>query len=214
VGIDDRATDSLDINLGEQGLPGHPPSGFHAGLLINNDISYKDYHRIPPNKKFSVQYQLNVSPKDPNRNNKPFYITWDYPLSQYIDSAKFTDRINGNYASFTFDEKKSSPLIETALSYFYINVWYNVSSVDVSEQYDKDNDESISFSQLLDAIKIRTTSNIHVSLYSSLTSKLWSGNLNEGENEIKTQNLPIGIYFLTLQKPNGILTNHKIVIIR
>ncbi|MBS1536740.1 MAG: hypothetical protein JST20_03200 [Bacteroidetes bacterium] len=214
LGIDTRATDSIDLNLGEQALPGHPPSGFHAGMLVYNELSYKDYRRIPPLKKFKIQYELNVSPKDPNRQDKPFFITWEYPLSKYIDSAQLTDRIDGSIVSFWLDSKGFSPLITTPLSTYFVNVWYNVGSVDVQEFNNELITDNIKYRPESDVIAIESVKNSKISLYSSIASLLWHGEMGDSNSEINVQNLPLGMYFLAITKPNGMTTSHKVMLIR
>jgi len=215
VGIDGRATDSMDYEIGEQAFPQHPPSGFHAGLLINDELSYKDYRRIPPQKLFKIQYELNVSAKDPNRQDQPFYLTWEYPLSKYIDSARFTDRLDGSIVSFPIDSKQASPLIYTPLTTYYINVWYNVGSVNVNELNNDLLADKVMYNAQSDVISIQSVKkNSTISLYSSVASLIRKENFNESNNEINVHNLSNGIYFLAITKPNGITSSHKIMIIR
>ena len=47
AGVDDQVTDSLDLKLGEQFLPGHPPAPnpIHAALLVENLLSYKKFQK-------------------------------------------------------------------------------------------------------------------------------------------------------------------------
>ena len=74
AGVDERATDSLDLKLGEQFLPGHPPapSPIHAALLVENLLSYRNYRRIPETNKFSLEYTINVN--DYSERKSPFFF--------------------------------------------------------------------------------------------------------------------------------------------
>lgn len=216
VGIDNRATDSVDYDLGEKDFPQHPPSGFHAGLLVTDGIStgvsYKDYRRIPPQKKFMKEYELDVTPPE-FRANDPFYISWDYPLDGYIDSAHFSDRLDGSIVFFRFDDKKSCQPITTPLKKFYIRVWYNVESSNVVQNENLYTDK-IEYYKTSETISVFTETKSHLTLYSSLASTLWAGEVTDSEYEINVQNIASGIYFLTIQKPDGRTTNHKVMIVR
>ncbi len=217
VGIDSRATDSVDYNLGEKDFPQHPPSGFHAGLVViaegGTGVSYKDYRRIPPVKKFMKEYELDVTAPE-FRANDPFYISWEYPLDKYIDSAHFSDRLDGSIVFFHFDEKKSCSPITTPLKKFYIRVWYNVESSTNADELNNLNEDIVVYNSRSETIRIISTSQSKSSLSSSIGTTLYSRVLNEGEGEIDVQNLASGLYFVTIQKPDGETANHKIMIVR
>ncbi|MBI3259722.1 MAG: T9SS type A sorting domain-containing protein [Ignavibacteriae bacterium] len=217
VGIDDRATDSIDYNLGEVDLPQHPPSGFHAGLVISDGfgtgISYKDYRRIPPTKKFMIKYQFDVIPQE-LRGYDPFYISWEYPLAKYIDSARFADDLGGVIASFPFDEKRSGPSINTALKKFYISVWYNIESVVNNINNEIADIDNVYYERESDLINVRTIANSKITIYSPTGSTIWSGISNENNDNIDVQNLASGAYYLMVQKPTGMNANYKIMIVR
>lgn len=218
VGIDERATDSLDFSLGEFDFPQHPPEGFDAALIINDGfgtgLSYKDYKRIPQGRKFMVQYEFNVQIPE-KRNNNPFIISWNYPLPRYIDSAKFTDRLDGSLVSFLFDKKQSSGKITSLLTKYYVNVWYDLDQVAtyLAETAAKEK-EMVNYSQPNEIVNVRTSPNSTINVYSSVASMHWTGKSNYGVENIDVSTFTSGVYYLTVQKPNGEISNHKIMIAR
>ncbi len=218
VGIDERATDSLDFSLGEFDFPQHPPDGFDAALIINDGfgtgLSYKDYKRIRPERKFMVQYEFNVQIPE-KRNNNPFLITWSYPLPRYIDSAKFTDRLDGSLVSFLFDKKQSSGKITSLLTKYYVNVWYDLDQMAtyLAENESKEK-EKVIYTQPNETVTVHTQPNSTINLYSSLAASLWSRKTSDGAENIDVSKYSSGVYYLIVQNTNGEVSNHKIMITR
>ena len=78
-GLDETATDGVDLALGEASLPGFPPSGYAAVWLFPDftTISYRDYRNAPA---FPYSGQVSYLIKLQNDlTSNPMTITWDLP---------------------------------------------------------------------------------------------------------------------------------------
>jgi len=131
-GIDSTATDGIDPTLGEFPLPGHPPSGFHAGWeIVSNgigDLSYTDIRPYPDStvEHFYRDYSLNISPRFAGRGDLLIF-RWDYPLPKGIDSVVVMDRLQGALVRFQFGPSRMDTLrgSNAELERFLVRVYYS-----------------------------------------------------------------------------------------
>ncbi len=131
-GIDSSATDGIDPALGEYPLPGHPPSGFHAGWEIESngigDLSYTDIRPYPDStvEHFYRDYSLNISPRFAGRGDLLIF-RWDYPLPKGIDSVVVMDRLQGALVHFQFGSSRTDTLRGSVaeLERFLVRVYYS-----------------------------------------------------------------------------------------
>ncbi|MBK9248394.1 MAG: hypothetical protein IPM69_09855 [Ignavibacteria bacterium] len=218
LGVDDRATDSLDSNLGEQFLPPfHPPapSAIHAVVLVENQFCNKSYRRILNQNKFSLEYTIKVNHY--SERNAPFFFTWEYPFPEYIDSAKIMDGLGGVLYSFPLDSTKKSILITNeGLVKYNLVLWYNLPPVSVyeNEQEPKNENISIEYNKESGELIVSSKEKCLIQIYNSLANKLWAGDLNVGYESIKITSFASGVYFVIITDPIGTITTKRFMISR
>lgn len=214
AGVNDEATDSLDLKLGEQFIPGHPPapSSIHAAFLVENLLSYKNFRRIPDTNKFSLEYTINVN--DYSERKAPFYFKWEYPLPQYIDSARIMDRLGGTIYSFSLDNTRKSIMIDNeGLRNYNLVVWYSLPTVNVKEEQ-KQESIQVQYGYQNESIDVYSTSRFSICLYDALSNLIWKEGELSLHEEINTRYLSNGVYYLVCTFENGSIQSKKIILAR
>lgn len=214
AGVNDLATDSLDQNLGEQFIPGHPPapSAIHAAMLVENLLSYKNFRRIPDTNKFSLEYTINVN--DYSERKVPFIFKWEYPLPRYIDSARIMDRLGGTIYSFPLDEsRKSISITNEGLRNYNLIVWYSLPSVNVEEDMNAKTDGIQCFYDS-EKILIHSPSPTCVSVYDALSNIVWKASGFSTSEVISTPSFSNGMYYCVCTFENGTIQSKKIILAR
>jgi len=138
-GIRSDATDTVDLDLGENyDLPGPPPGGLHGYFRIFNPIreettsSYLDYRGIPAIHGEPVVFTLHT-----------FYIVeylkfkWQPFEREYVDSA-FIEDIYGAGIKFDMIEQSEGRVDNPSITKYNISIWFsdkiaNVDDVNVNE---------------------------------------------------------------------------------
>lgn len=214
AGIDERATDSLDLKLGEQFLPGHPPapSPIHAALLVENLLSYRNYRRIPETNKFSLEYTINVN--DYSERKSPFFFKWEYPFPQYVDSARIMDRLGGTIYSFALDDTRKSIMITNeGLRNYNLVIWYSLPPVKVEEEFDKHEDD-ITLRYNEESISIHSNVPVYMSIFDAMSNVIWKNDKPLTVEHLNTSSLANGVYFVLCRQLDGNIQSKKIHIAR
>lgn len=214
AGVDDRATDSLDLKLGEQFLPGHPPapSPIHAALLVENLLSYKNFRRIPNTNKFSLEYTINVN--DYSERKSPFFFKWEYPFPKYVDSAKIMDRLGGTIYSFALDDTRKSIMITNeGLRNYNLVIWYSLLPVNVEEE-SENREENTRVRYSNESIHLHSTIPVRTSVFDAMSQLVKSNTNLMTEDIIDTSALANGVYFMVCMQNDGTIQSKKIIIAR
>lgn len=134
-GIDSRASDGMDSEMGEFMLPGHPPSQLHALFRLPLDegfsvldLSYRDIRAIPDEDFFYREYLLDVMV-----NADTLFMSWSLPLDEGIDSAHIVDYFTGDIFSVDMSTTADTMVANEFLDKFLIKVWYNKNASDVDD---------------------------------------------------------------------------------
>jgi hypothetical protein len=217
-GIDETATESIDVHLGESDLPPYPPSGaFDARFLLpeNNFIgtlsSYNDF-RFASGYPFSdtIEYRLRYQGTE---GATAMFVGWSLPpevtglLQDLVGGVLVNVAISGTgvYEITNF----------TVINQLKIFVYYN--NILTSMEDDEINSESYSLSQnypnpfngntLIKFSLVEDASQVKLTVYNSLGKKqteLVNRSLASGSYEFNwnAENASSGIYFYELRTEN------------
>lgn len=132
-GIHEDATDNYDGELGEDDLPGHPPSNLHAFMRFYDENqqsvlnSYTDYRAIRNQDTFHIRYTVSVR----FESNDTLIIKWKN--LDYISKAIFIDKFNGLQYEIDMLEESFVEIGNSAFDEFYIDIYYDKNFTDVQE---------------------------------------------------------------------------------
>ncbi|HPO63170.1 MAG TPA: T9SS type A sorting domain-containing protein [Candidatus Kapabacteria bacterium] len=202
-GIDDNATEGVDLELGEDyDLPGHPPGeDLHAYFYIYDSTntettkSYIDMRPLKDSAHFYVRYFFDVK-------QIQFQIrTFEWgELGDIVDSAYFKDAITGGLVIVDMKANTSCVVDNEYINRFNLHIWFkNPHYVSVDEN--KETQKQIVYpNPFYDFITVNNNSNYNnIMVYNELGEELISNSLSIGENKLYFGNLPKGLYFVKLE---------------
>jgi hypothetical protein len=218
AGVDSRATDSVDLVLGEQETPGHP--GFFigivsAGIKINNSpfFSYKSYRRLPLLDTFMLEYVINVNSFE--FRGIPFFFKWSYPLPRGIDSAVIEDPFGGDLYSISIDKKlKSIPITNEGLNNYSLKIWYSKVPLDVFEKEEVESVIKISANWRDEYMIIEAPLWHQLEVINLVGITVWRCNESSNKTVLNTSIIPNGLYFIKATSTDGSILTKKIILAR
>ncbi len=206
-GLDDKATDGVDLELGEDyDLPGHPPGDdLHAYFNIYDSItnettkSYIDMRPLKDSAHFYVRYFFDV--KQIQFQVRTF--EWG-ELGDIVDSAYFKDALTGGLVIVDMKANTSCVVDNEYINRYNLHIWFrNPNYVSVDEN--KEIKSPIIYpNPFYDYITVNNNINYdNIKVYNELGEELISNSLSIGENKLYFGNLPKGLYFVKLETANS-----------
>ena len=206
-GIDERASDGVDEELGEDyDLPGFPPGDeLHAFFFIHDaakDETTKSYIDLRPLKDSAYFYVCYTF--ETNRIQfQERTFEWDI-LGSLVDSAYLSDGLTGDLFKEDMKSKHSFVLDNEYINRFSIHIWFrNPNYVSVAESPAEES-PTIYPNPCFDYATINNFEDYHhLVVYNELGEELFSRELGIGENKLYFGNLHKGLYFVKLETANS-----------
>lgn len=200
-GVDDRATDTIDTQLGEKMLPDLPLMAGTLGGFFNIDTTtsisalwtYEDYRSVPENEThFYHEYKLisfwGLTKKD-------LTVEWGN-LPACVDSAFFTDIIYGNIIRFDMKKQTKAVLNNSLITKYAIKMWFNKDAVSVRD-IDQKSVLNIYPNPADNMLYIKSDKEIgQYFINDMLGNQISNGEISHINGEINISNLSKGVYFV------------------
>ena len=208
AGVDEAATDGVDFALGEINAPRIPPPGvvFHAAFIIYDSVylkepvwSYVDYRPIQNKRHYQIDYIIDVK----RGGSYDLTFRWNYPLPNFIDSAKITDTIvDFNLVNINLNNSGSGVVTNRYINDFFLKVWYNNPNAEGIDDSENNEDSFKIFPNPAESgLFFNTTlGSIDYKIYSLLGEEKLAGSSMPGTERIDVGFLPAGIYNIVIFK--------------
>ena len=204
-GIHEKATDSLDTELGEVEIPPFPPpEGVQAGFWIFDPrqgervFTFLDLRRVPANSDQEVVYGFDLQ----KMNGDIATFQW-FPLGNNIVSAFITDNITGTIVVINMKDSVKATVDNEFVDHFIIKVKYNVGSGLTDENQKNENSSEIFPNPVNSSFRIKSDRFPAVfKVISPVGVIALFGNLDKSES-VNVSDLPNGLYILEIIYPDG-----------
>lgn len=207
-----NGTNELDTALGEREIPTLPPP---AGVFIA--------YTIPPSSEFLWLSPLDVRKLEIGQQHRVEYtigMTWNAgkldiswgPIPSLVDSAYIIDVVSDfpdNFIKVKLEPNKSYSTINTAITKLKLLVWYNATSLDVTDEASSLRLYPIPFGDEL--IIDGATIGSHFNVVDVSGSVIFTGTVDQQQQILHTAALPTGMYVLQLRDLDGNVITRKLL---
>lgn len=216
IGVDSRATDCIDKDLGEYDFPFFPPDGI-AGQIVTTCSSTQetvymqlDYRKLSTqNDSYMHHYAVKVQRRMGNGERPPLVITWPTQMPSLVKSATITNVFGLNVNMLTTD---ITQIDNQFLEDFDFNIEYYGQPTSVNEANENgDISVKISPNPATETVRI-TGKNVfdEYRIYSLCGREVQSGTLLN--SEIPISNVERGIYFIEFRNSTSQKFEKQIIV--
>lgn len=205
LAADPQATVGLDTALGEREIPSLPPP---AGVFV--------VYSIPPSEEYMWLSPIDIRPLEVGKQHLTEYtigMTWNAgsievswgQLPSLVDSAYIVDIVSdwpNNFIKVKLEQNKTYSTINTAITKLKVLVWYNATSLGVTETTNENVD--IYPNPTTDVITIAGVSGgLQYHVYDIAGSLQVQGTTSDEVSSIPTSQLLPGVYSIQVADGQG-----------
>jgi hypothetical protein len=207
-----NATNDLDTALGEREIPSlPPPAGVFIAYTIPPSTEYLwlsplDVRKLEIGKQHLVEYTIGMT-----WNAGKLDISWGM-IPSLVDSAYLVDVVSDfpdNFIKVKLEPNKTYSTINTAITKLKLLVWYNATSLNVTEDvspvslYPNPFEDEL----ILEGANLGS----HFNVVDVSGSVIFTGIIDQQRQMIRTAELPTGMYALQLQNIDGSVVTRKLL---
>ncbi|MGA2298329.1 MAG: T9SS type A sorting domain-containing protein [FCB group bacterium] len=209
-GLDEKATDGIDTNLGEINAPRilpPDPTVFLAAFVIFDSVqlqepvwSYRDYRPIKSISHYFVQYSIFVH----HGEGKKLYFNW-VQLPASIDSAFIMDQYGDSIVYINMKKSLKDSVKNEFITDYYINVWYNNPNATVIDNLVSDEPVTIYPNPFIQNLIMfsKSGSDFNFKIFSQIGDFVINGNSINSKVDISLSELNPGVYFVYITLKDG-----------